>query len=451
VNGTIHQKPEYQIRAEEIRSRFTQNARRPIVLEFAGSPKAGKTTVVNQIAAFLKRCGFRTKIVVERASICPIRDKRDFAFNVWTACQSLAALLEDTQEPPAPNDPQVLILDRGLFDTTCWLSMLQKLARLRDRDRQLIEQFVLLPEWRNKISLVFLLTASPEDSLQREQGFLPVVAAGSIMNREVLERMLENCFECARRHEKDFRIIPVDTSTRFDTPQKATEYVLNSVLDVIDQHLDEHILYAERALLEPLFADGEVLRPLGAGKVLQIFAERGKYASRAEVETDASRIQALPVVVVRNKDGDVLQLRRREREKQNPLDNKIVVWAGGHVRNEDGLNGRAIFRCITREIYEELKLSIQENEIELKGAIWSTAAERTARHLALVFEWRAKTNEVAVTLSNAEFFERRGTSLSGKFIPLAQFSDPSQLEPWSAQILSELLDSGTLRGQRRLL
>src|SRR5437764_5508804 len=127
------QKTQLQVRAESICGRFKNKARRPVVIEFSGSPKAGKTTVVNHISGFLKRCGFRTKIVVERAVVCPIRDKKDSAFNIWTLCHSLAALLEETQEPPAPNEPDILILDRGIFDTTCWLSMLEKLSRLRTR------------------------------------------------------------------------------------------------------------------------------------------------------------------------------------------------------------------------------------------------------------------------------------------------------------------------------
>src|SRR5438552_13317623 len=116
MTNSVQQKSDLQLRAEAICARFKNKARRPVVIEFSGSPKAGKTTIVNHLAGFLKRCGFRTKIVVERAGICPIRDKKDSAFNIWTLCHSLAALLEDTQEPPAPNDPDILILDRGIFD-----------------------------------------------------------------------------------------------------------------------------------------------------------------------------------------------------------------------------------------------------------------------------------------------------------------------------------------------
>jgi len=89
------------------------------VIEFAGLPKAGKTTAVNQLYSFLKRCGFGVKVVVERASVCPIRDKRHATFNIWTAATTLAQLLEYTQDPPRPDDPDIVVLDRGLFDSIC--------------------------------------------------------------------------------------------------------------------------------------------------------------------------------------------------------------------------------------------------------------------------------------------------------------------------------------------
>jgi hypothetical protein len=106
-------KSELQIRAETAAARFGK-ARKPIVFEFAGVPKAGKTTSLSALHAFLKRCGFLVEVVIERASVCPIRDKKHANFNVWTACTTLAQILEKTQNPPRPDDPHILIPSAGL-------------------------------------------------------------------------------------------------------------------------------------------------------------------------------------------------------------------------------------------------------------------------------------------------------------------------------------------------
>ena len=159
-----------QVRAEEAAALFSVGARKPIVIEFAGVPKAGKTTTLTGLQAFLRRCGFRVEVVVERASVCPIRDKKHANFNVWTACTTLAQILDKTQDPPRVDDPHVLILDRGLFDSICWLEMMEKLSRLRRDDRERIESFLRMGDWRTRLTAVVLMLASPEDSMEREKG-----------------------------------------------------------------------------------------------------------------------------------------------------------------------------------------------------------------------------------------------------------------------------------------
>ena len=152
-------KSDLQIRAESLADEFKKKGRRPVVIEFAGAPKAGKTTTLSTLQAFLKRCGFKVEVVIERASVCPIRDKKHANFNIWTACTTLAQILEKTQHQhqrnPHPDSPEVLILDRGLFDALIWLGMMEHLARIKKEDRERVEHFLLMEDWRKRISGVF--------------------------------------------------------------------------------------------------------------------------------------------------------------------------------------------------------------------------------------------------------------------------------------------------------
>ena len=156
-------KSELQKRAEGLANRFLDNLRKPIVIEFAGVPKAGKTTILTQVYSFLKRCGFHPEIVVERASMCPIRDKKHSNFNVWTACTTLSQILDKTQEPPLDGDPNILILDRGLFDSICWLSVMEQTARIAPKEKRVIEEFLLLDDWRKRINSVILIDLPPKN------------------------------------------------------------------------------------------------------------------------------------------------------------------------------------------------------------------------------------------------------------------------------------------------
>jgi predicted NUDIX family phosphoesterase len=188
--------------------------------------------------------------------------------------------------------------------------------------------------------------------------------------------------------------------------------------------------------------------------LVEQFVKTGAYGPREEVEEDRARIQALPVVVIRNRSGDILRLRRKERSEQNPLNEKVVIWAGGHVRKEDQANGDSMLQCALREVQEELRLSLDAHELALRGAVYSELEERTSKHVAIVYEWRAETDDVAVVLSSAEFFERRGTSLSGSFVPLKELASDVETgkisEEWSVEIVREILAKGEYEFSPRL-
>lgn len=444
-------------RAQEASVRYDREARRPVVVEFAGVPKAGKTSTINQIAAFFKRCGFRVEVVIERASVCPIRDKKHSNFNVWTACTTLAQLLEKTQNPPKDDDPQILILDRGIFDSLCWLSMMERLSRIRTDDRKAIESFLMVEDWRTRISGVIVMSASPDDSMKRERGHLHVPgAAGSIMNTEVLEQMRNTTNKVADKYNGDFRIEKVDTSSNDfrDKAQQTSKFIADRMLNWIEDHLREDIFYVPRESLEQCFGASPSVKGKAATPVRSLFKDKGRFSPREQVEHDESLVQALPVVVVRNKTGEILRLRRRERSDENPLHEKLVLWAGGHVRQEDSENGDPILHSARRELLEELRLDIDEDRLSFLGAVYIPSEKRSAQHVAIVFEWRANTDDVAVSLSSAEFFERRGTSLSGKFVPVTdlikEVEAEQKFEPWSIEIVRELLPDTTTKVPSRL-
>ena len=69
---------ELQELACEIRKlKDERRQKHPIVIEFSGSPKAGKTSCINSLQIFLKRNGFTVEIVRERASVCPVTNKQN--------------------------------------------------------------------------------------------------------------------------------------------------------------------------------------------------------------------------------------------------------------------------------------------------------------------------------------------------------------------------------------
>ena len=162
-----------------------------------------------------------------------------------------------------------------------------------------------------------------------------------------------------------------------------------------------------KPLVRDLFKGAESVTSVDAKSLVDNFARHGEFRARAEVEADNTRVQALPVVVVRNRSGQILRLRRKEKREDNPLHEKIVIWTGGHVRKEDSHNGNSLLQCAIRELQEELRLSVNPTNLKLIGSVYADHGGSTSKHVAVVYEWRAETDDVSVALSSSEFF---GTS-----------------------------------------
>src|SRR2546429_5788587 len=96
----------------------------PLVLEFAGSPKSGKTTTINIVQHFLRRMDFNVISPPEGASKRNLHHLRQdlVAYNTVALNYAISELLEAYYNVDTPD---VIILDRGIFDSLAWVGMLQ--------------------------------------------------------------------------------------------------------------------------------------------------------------------------------------------------------------------------------------------------------------------------------------------------------------------------------------
>ena len=140
-----------------------RRARRPFFVEVAGTPKSGKTVAATRLALFLRRNDFVVRVISERASISPLRQKDQFLFNVWTLCSTLLEILEAREQAD-----QIVIIDRGIFDALSWIEWLRSISRVSDADRARIDDFILVSAWRDLIDLVFVLSSEPSVAMERE-------------------------------------------------------------------------------------------------------------------------------------------------------------------------------------------------------------------------------------------------------------------------------------------
>ena len=258
----------------------------------------------------------------------------------------------------------------------------------------------------------------------------------------------------SERLKDRFVIKHFDTSSDgvLNSQQATCESVADTVVGWIEAEVEEHILHLDKCDILRLFNERKTINKSDAESLEDLFNKSGIFTPRASVENDLRQVQALPVVVVRNSKGEILKLRRKETSGNNKLHEKIVIWAGGHVRKEDNIQNTPLKAGAVRELEEELRLRVEQSDLNLIGAVYANLNHGTAKHVAIVYEWIARTPEVQVALSAAEFFERHGNSLSGTFESprklALQVNSGELSEEWTSLIVKNLL-SDTLNATNK--
>lgn len=428
---------ELQELAEKVLKLKTEHRqKRPIVIEFSGSPKAGKTSCINSLELFLKRNGFTVQIIQERASICPVSNKQSPMFNLWTSCMSLSGLIGILENKE--NNVDILILDRGIFDALCWFEWLVDNKMMEEEQRRVAESFFLMDEIVKSIDIVFAFKVQPNMSIEREYANLLTDKLGTIMNIKVLSEYL-NAIENTISMKKKFfhKIFLIDTSNKNqdEVGQEVTTNTLNTLSDL----LMEKIGYFDRTdKLSDLLSTNTVF----SDNQLTKFLPELKFGLREKIESSTKYIQPIPIAIITNKlKNKVLVIKKNKNavSSDSPERDRTLLYVGGHSRFEDEtdvINKDFLSVCriaLKRELKEEIGISVALNEIN-PFYIYSPTSEKSKKHIAVCFEISIDEESTKLHLDSHELVLNKGRSKSGKFNLLTDL-DTIDLEDWSQIIL----------------
>ena len=220
--------------AEALRSRGDDAV--PVVLEFAGSPKSGKTTNIDIACHFFKRMKFKVWAPTEGASKrTPYHLRRDLvAFNTWSLNYAISELLVAYHNV---DKYDLIILDRGPFDSLAWMNLLHKRGELKREELEIIERFALHPQWAKLVSRVFLFTCEPSVSLSRELETKLTHEPGTAMNKEMLCALLAEYEELGNRLT-EYPIKKYDTSDETKGPLETAEPIVWDVIKLLQDAND---------------------------------------------------------------------------------------------------------------------------------------------------------------------------------------------------------------------
>lgn len=203
---------------------------RPLFVEFAGTPKSGKSTCIDTVEHFFRRLDFKVLAPTEGASKrTPYFLKDDLvSFNIWSAAYALTHILEGRY---GSDEYHLVIMDRGLFDALAWFELLRLKEDIAEQDCAAIQKFLLIERWRNLVDIIFLFNTDPETSLERENQNKLIEEPGRAMNSEFLTE-LNLAYDKTRKNyaDKFNRFEIIDTGHGSSTSQQLAAYKIAEMI-----------------------------------------------------------------------------------------------------------------------------------------------------------------------------------------------------------------------------
>ncbi len=436
-----------KLAAEILELKQERKLRRPLLIEFCGSPKSGKSTTITSLNQFLKRNDFSTTVLTERAGVCPVSNKKDPFFNTWTLTSAVAEIIESLDNKKT----DIIIADRAIFDALCWFQWLNtnetKQSPYLDNDNYAcLKTFLKMELIKDHIDIVYVFKADPKISIEREFSNLLTDKRGSIMEENVLKSFCSSIDTVIKEHGTDFRkVITIDTGTKENdkNPNYVSYSVTKNILETLKNLLIEKVGYLEK---ETLVKNGLTS---GINNFKKVFDQvKINFKDRNLVEKSNTLIQPIPIAIITNKSRDkVLVVKKSEKKssKESPERNKVLLYIGGHIRLEDSKDTtiNSINKSLTREIKEEIGESINFENNEPFIIYTPEFSAKSKKHLAICYAVEMDLSNRKFKITSDEHVMKTGKSISGHILNLNEVihKEYKNLESWSIEIIKEVFKS----------
>jgi hypothetical protein len=199
-----------------------------LIVEFAGTPRAGKSTAMCGLVERLRELGLWV-VAIDGEPAGPSLPKRHPHFNLWAATATSARMIEVMH-----TGGDVVLVGKGLFDALCWMEWFRRQDRLTSADHETIERFLRVESLREWVHLVFVMTVDPAVAMQREldsredgSGKGP----GTVVNNETLYELNEAIAAMVARHRGEFNLMELDTTAM--SPEETLDRVADAVQALI--------------------------------------------------------------------------------------------------------------------------------------------------------------------------------------------------------------------------
>lgn len=189
-------------------------SRKPFMVEFSGTPEAGKTTTINTVANIMRNANYRVIVLRESAESLPDEiAKGTFQANMWMHFITQAGLLKAVHA-----DADIALIDRGIVDSEFYG---QKFLLEGECSKDEYEEFERTFLQCLKPDLFITLMVTPEEAIKRRGG------EGRLVNREYVRKYNEAYLKYFRTVQYPKELINTEMKEPCEVSKQVSDIILN--------------------------------------------------------------------------------------------------------------------------------------------------------------------------------------------------------------------------------
>lgn len=211
----------------------------PYVIEFTGTPRTGKTSLINNLKDFFKKKGFTVLVLEEfttsekyKKEIYPIlKDKDKNVINTEIPKYVLKQLDDSISK-----NPDIIIIDRSLFDRLIWVDRLVLKGGMSEEEYILYKE-IYIPLIKEKIDIVISTYTDSLTALKRDYNANLSLEKRNFLNETNVNEYNNSLLNMEKLSEKEkinFRL--------FDTTNKNQREISFEVIDEILKDMRKNLL-----------------------------------------------------------------------------------------------------------------------------------------------------------------------------------------------------------------
>lgn len=218
----------------------------PYVIEFTGTPRTGKTTLINNLKDFFKKGKFSVGILEEFTT------SDNYKKNIYPKLKSHCSSVVNFEIPKyvlkqlneiidCNND--VIIVDRSLFDRLIWVDrlFLKDGIDLKDYDDYKTKYIPLI---KDKINIVIATYTDSFTAISRDYNANLSIEERSFLNIENVDeynKSLLNMYELANNECVNFYLVDTTNKNQRDVSFEVIQYLLNDMREYYLSSIKENI------------------------------------------------------------------------------------------------------------------------------------------------------------------------------------------------------------------